>query len=190
MYEESMNTVLVQELTRFNKLIRTIKSSLLDIQKALKGLLLMSQDLERVFDSIYNGKTPKMWLSNSYPSLKPLGSYTNDLIERLRFFQTWVDKGIPILFWLSGIYFTQAFTTGASQNFARKYTIPIDTLWFDFEMPKEQDPVVKPANGVYTYGMFLEGCRWNWDKWELDESLPKVLFSPVPLIAIVPVKKT
>jgi len=190
MYEESMNTVLVQELTRFNGLISVVKSSLRDIQKALRGLLLMSEDLEKVFLAIFNGKTPAMWLANSYPSLKPLGSYTNDLVERLRFFQGWVDRGIPVLFWLSGIYFTQAFTTGAAQNFARKHTIAIDTLTFDFEMPREQEPKEKPANGVYTYGVFLEGCKWHWERWDLAESDPKVLFVPVPMIWIVPVRKS
>lgn len=190
MYEESMNTVLIQELTRFNVLIAVIRSSLMDIQKALKGLVLMSIELETVFNSIFNGKTPSMWLEQSYPSLKPLGSYTNDLLERLKFFQTWIDQGIPVLFWFSGIYFTQAFTTGAAQNFARKYTIPIDTLTFDFEMPKEQQPKEKPQNGVYTYGVFLEGCKWDWDKWELRESDPKVLFVPMPMIWIIPAKKT
>merc|ERR1711972_28130 len=114
---------------------------------------------------------------------------TNDLIERLKFFQTWIDKGIPVTFWISGIYFTQAFTTGASQNFARKYTIPIDTLTFHFEMPREQEPATKPDNGVYTYGVFLEGCKWDWDGWHLAESDPKVLYVPVPMIWIVPCKR-
>uniref|UniRef100_A0A7S1AC22 Dynein heavy chain n=1 Tax=Noctiluca scintillans TaxID=2966 RepID=A0A7S1AC22_NOCSC len=188
MYEESMNTVLIQELTRFNVLIRVITSSLKDIQKAIKGLLLLSAQLETVFQSIFDGKTPAMWLNSSYPSLKPLGSYTNDLVERLKFFQTWVDHGIPVLFWISGIYFTQAFTTGAAQNFARRYAIAIDTLTFNYEMPKNQEPTVKPDNGVYTQGIFLEGCKWDWNLWELAESDPKVLFVPVPLVWIVPCK--
>ncbi|CAK9112546.1 Dynein axonemal heavy chain 1 (Axonemal beta dynein heavy chain 1) (Ciliary dynein heavy chain 1) (Heat shock regulated protein 1) (HSRF-1) (hDHC7) [Durusdinium trenchii] len=162
MYEESMNTVLVQELTRFNSLTRVIGATLKDIQKAIQGLLLMSPDLEQVFLSIFNGKTPALWLANSYPSLKPLGGYTNDLIERLKFFQAWIDHGIPVTFWLSGIYFTQAFTTGAAQNFARKWAIPIDTLVFDFDMPPDQQPSKKPENGVYCYGLFLEGCKWDW----------------------------
>jgi len=190
MYEESMNTVLIQEVNRFNNLIRVIRSSLFDLQKAIKGLLLMSDSLEAVFHSIFNGKTPGMWLANSFPSLKPLGSYTNDLIDRLKFFQTWIDNGIPVLFWISGIYFTQAFTTGAAQNFARKYTIPIDTLTYDFDLPKEQEPKERPANGVYTYGLFLEGCRWDWDAWELAESEPKVLYVSVPMIHVVPCKNT
>jgi len=187
-YGESMNTVLIQELNRFNKLNSVITSSLKDILKAIKGLLLMSEDLEQVFHALYNGKTPAMWLANSYPSLKPLGGYTSDFLERLKFFQTWIDKGIPLLFWISGIYFTQAFTTGASQNFARKYTIPIDTLTFHFEMPKEQHPDEKPENGVYTYGVFLEGCKWDWEAWELAESDPKMLYVPVPMIWILPCK--
>ena len=47
-FDESMNTVLSQELLRYNGLINVVRSSLADLRKALKGLVVMSGDLEEV----------------------------------------------------------------------------------------------------------------------------------------------
>jgi len=41
-YKQSMNTVLTQELIRFNGLINVIRNSLKDIKKAIKGEILLS----------------------------------------------------------------------------------------------------------------------------------------------------
>lgn len=48
-YANSMNSVLVQELLRFNGLIQVIKESLKHLQLALKGQEIMSTQLEQVF---------------------------------------------------------------------------------------------------------------------------------------------
>lgn len=53
-YQESMNTVLVQEVLRYNRLLEVMISSLVNVKKALKGLVVMSEDLEKLANSLYD----------------------------------------------------------------------------------------------------------------------------------------
>lgn len=101
-------------------------------------------------------------MKESFPSLKPLGSYVKDLKERLLFFDDWVENGIPSVYWVNKFFFTHGFLTGAMQNFARKYSIAIDTLTFDFavvhDVPDDGEGVKAPEDGIHVLGMYLEGC--------------------------------
>jgi len=82
-YEQSMNTVFTQELARFNVLIKTIRSSCVDLKRAIKGEVLLSPALGDALQSLTDGAVPAMWIAKSYPSLKTLGGYQRDLLERL-----------------------------------------------------------------------------------------------------------
>ena len=44
----------------------------------------------------------------------------------------------------------------------------------------------KPVDGCYIYGMYLEGCKWDYNQHQLGESDPKKLFIDIPLILLLP----
>lgn len=149
-YNNSMNTVLRQELIRFNKLLNFIKSSLQDTRRAILGQLAMIPALEKIHNEMSLGKLPTAWAQKSYPSLKPLGSYINDFLARLAFLQRWLDEGEPTVYWFSGFYFTQSFLTGVLQNHSRKNDLPIDHLQMKFDITEfEIDVQDRPETGAF-----------------------------------------
>lgn len=120
LHEESLNSVLHQELMRYNNLIDVVFNSMKNLIDAINGDAVMTSDLELILLNVYDNKTPALIEKVSYPSLKPFASWINDLLEKLEFMQNWIDNGIPNSFWISGFFFVQSFLTGILQNYARK----------------------------------------------------------------------
>ena len=94
----------------------------------------MSAQLEEMSNSLFNNHVPTMWSGKAYPSLKPLAAWVIDLVARMKFIGDWVELGMPVVYWISGFFFPQAFLTGTLQNFARKEIVPIDTISFSFQV--------------------------------------------------------
>jgi hypothetical protein len=51
-------------MTRYNKLLKVIHQTSQDLLKALKGLLVMSQELENMANSLFNNTVPYLWAKN------------------------------------------------------------------------------------------------------------------------------
>eukprot|EP00742_Colponemidia_sp_Colp-10_P004283 GILJ01004568.1.p1 GENE.GILJ01004568.1~~GILJ01004568.1.p1 ORF type:complete len:2868 (+),score=508.60 GILJ01004568.1:1-8604(+) len=192
MADGSMNALSVfldQEMSRFNSLLSVISTSLSTLQKAIKGVVVMSEPLEEMFNALLYQKVPPLWERNAYPSLKPLGSWVNDLIKRVRFLEAWLVGGPPACFWLSGFFFPQGFLTAVLQAHARKTLIAIDTLEFRCQVENipSEHITSTPPSGVYIHGLFIQGAQWDLNNNSLSESVFGELFAPMPVIWLRPV---
>ncbi|CAB0007849.1 unnamed protein product [Nesidiocoris tenuis] len=152
--------VLLQEIQRYNVLLLGIEQSLKNLQKGIKGFMVMTPDLENIFECLYEGKIPNPWLK-AYPSMLSLGSWSRDLIHRVDHFSRWANTlTAPLAFWLSAFTFPTGFLTAVLQD------------------------------GVFVRGMYLEGASWNRKEQTLMEPGLLELFCPLPPIHFLPVEQT
>lgn len=80
--------------------------------------------------------------------------------------------------------------TGALQNHARKYNFEIDRLEFLYLLQdgnkKPTDFTEPPEDGIYVWGLFLEGAKFCNDAKYLRPSEPKVLYTAMPVMHFSP----
>lgn len=141
-----LDVVLLQEISRYNVLLITTRESLAELQRAITGLVVMSRELEEIFTCIYDGRVPRLWLT-AYPSLKPLGAWTRDLINRVEHFGVWARTiHPPLLFWLAAYTFPTGFLTAVLQTAARQWNVSIDTLSWEFTvfLPPDEAAIKEP----------------------------------------------
>jgi dynein heavy chain, axonemal len=90
----------------------------------------MSQELEGMYNSFVLRRVPQNWAFYGYLSLKPLDSWFDDFLKRIKFMNSWVTDGHLPCYWVSSFYFPQGFMTAVLQTYARKTMTPIDELVF------------------------------------------------------------
>lgn len=161
------------------------------LEKGIKGLVVISPVLEQILLSLQQNKVPAAW-SFAYFSLKPLANWFTDLAKRYDFFHVWSQKGLPFSFWIGAFTYPTGFTTSLLQRFSRKASgAPIDKLEFDFvPVPKEPHEINEhPKDGAFISGLFLEGAKWNPEKLCLAEPEVMELSCPMPVLHFKPIQK-
>ena len=139
--------------------------------------------------AMMNNLVPPNWANVAYPSLKPLASWYNDFLERISFMRKWLHDGAPNVFWFGGFFFPQGFMTATKQNFARKYSQPIDALGFDFKVLNGTavEEVTEPADdGVFCTGMYFDGARWDDESCAIADARPAENWTPMRIVQFLP----
>jgi dynein heavy chain len=158
------------------------------LDKAIEGTVVMSMELELMFNSFLAGKVPASWVKWAYPSLKPLNSWMSDLIERVTFMRNWVEKGPPMTFWIPGFFFPQGFKTAALQMHARANLLEIDKLNFKTHVQTcfADGIKEKPETGIYVHGLFFQGARWEFKQKLVAEMEHRVPITDFPAVWLEP----
>ncbi|KPA77305.1 putative dynein heavy chain [Leptomonas pyrrhocoris] len=196
-----LHTLLSHETDLYNRLLSVMRSTLEELMRAVKGEVVVTAPLESLMQRLAFNQVPERWLQVGYLSLKPLGSFMEDLQRRVHFMRRWGEAGLPPSFWLSGVFFPQGFVTALLQARSRALRVPIDSLQLRFRAltPQEGARVmaattahassdltntadVEPVVGAYVHGLFLEGCGWDHQRGGFVESAPGALTTELPVI--------
>jgi len=185
----SLGTCLSQEMARFNLLLKKMTGTLLDIQKAIKGTIVMTGELDDMFGAMTRDAVPGLWSGVGYPSLKPLSSWYEDMTQRVEFFRAWVETGTPITYWVSAFYFPQGFLTSVLQAYSRENMIPVDQLSFEFNMEDTddyQEMEAAPEQGIFIHGLFVDGAAWDFQEGVIADQEFGVIYVRAPVMNFIP----
>jgi dynein heavy chain len=178
--------VLLQELERWNNLVKKMAGSLADLQRALVGEIGMSDDLDALGDSLFNGFLPQMWKKLCPDTQKPLGSWVTHYTKRHEQYEGWIHTGEPIVMWLSGLHIPESYLTALVQTTCRMRGWPLDksTLYTVVTKYVSADGLARLDSGCYVHGLYLEGAAWDLDRGELRAQDPKVLVVELPIMQV------
>ena len=89
---------------------------------------------------------------------------------------------------MSGFFFPQGFMTGVLQTHARREQIAIDKLNYSFKVLEEDPSTIEesPESGVYIYGLFFDGARWDEEGGIITDQYPGILYDKAPGIWFEP----
>eukprot|EP00327_Prymnesium_parvum_P015479 CAMPEP_0113272674 /NCGR_PEP_ID=MMETSP0008_2-20120614/23450_1 /TAXON_ID=97485 /ORGANISM="Prymnesium parvum" /LENGTH=4484 /DNA_ID=CAMNT_0000122153 /DNA_START=48 /DNA_END=13502 /DNA_ORIENTATION=+ /assembly_acc=CAM_ASM_000153 len=184
-----LNICLKQEIDRLQKVLKRLRTDLASLKLAIAGTIVMSPELADALDALFLARVPSGWSKLSDLAAPSMGVWFVNILNRADQLTNWLKNGRPLCFWLTGFFNASGFLTANRQDVCRghaKDNWALDDVVSTFDVLKQEKDDVKhaPAEGIYIYGLFLDGCRWDKAKGSLVDSEAKVLFAPLPVLHI------
>lgn len=180
-YRQCLNMNLLHEVIAYNVLVERIGKTLGQLQSAIEGRMVYTSELKTMAYEISNCTVPRDWRLLSYPTMKPIGSYFEDLRKKMRWMKDWVENGIPSSFWMAAFFYPQAFLVSCKQNYSRQYDLPLSNIHFKYLVSGPDElAAVGGSNSIFVWGLILEGVRWDTERNMLVEPRDKEIAEQLP----------
>ena len=208
-----LNIFCRQEIERLNVCISRVFENLTSLKQAIAGIVVMSSDLQAVRDAIYNAKVPAKWIMvswsryavsvwtreegclflNTHTHSPTMGLWFEEVLLRQRQLDSWCREDRPPKYWLTGFYNPQGFLTSVRQEVTRAHKNEgwaLDDVLLKTEVLKIEKHEVErpPPEGVFIYGLFLEGAGWDKNRQRLKDPLPKEPPKELPVLFVTAIQ--
>ena len=189
--------VCLQECERMNILTNTIKSTLIDLDRGLKGELNITDDMDMLADKMFLNQVPAIWVKYAYDSKKPLPAWFADLLLRIEQLNEYSEEMVPpVSLWISGLFNPMSYLTSIMQVTARRDSLALDdmTLKTTVTNVTNKDELTEHAeNGAYVHGFYLQGAAWELgrgsEQGNLVDMAPKILMPEMPVVHVTAINR-
>merc|ERR1711865_1022200 len=162
-----LNIFLFQEIQRMQDVLSKVGFQLAQLILAIKGEVVLTDELAQCLDAIGGAATPWGWIYTPSKGefswiLPSLGQWFSSLIARDEQDRSWLNKGRPPCFWITGWFNPTGFLTAIKQEVTRKHKQEkwaLDEVLYRTEvttMATADQCQSTPPEGVYVNGLFRD----------------------------------
>lgn len=110
-----------QEVQRMQRILLIVRTNLSSMVNAIDGTVIMTPDLQDDVTAVFDLRVPRRWTRDPSGAeiswLSPtLGKWFSGMRLRVEQLCTWLEKGRPKSFWLTGFFNPTGFLTGMMQE--------------------------------------------------------------------------
>jgi len=192
-----LNMFLYQEIQRLQEVIEKVTVMLKQMQLAIKGEVVMTDELATGIEAMGGALAPRPWVytpsGTEFSWIIPsVASWFSQLIRIDTQCRTWMETGRPVSYWMAGWSNPAGFLTAMTQEVSRKHSKApeywaLDEMVYHTEGTTYKDISNVPAppnEGIYVHGLQMDGGAFDIKAQILVESQPKILVFELPVLFI------
>lgn len=163
----ALNIVLYNETLQYNEICKSISHSLLELSRMLRGEVSSSGELEQLLECLGKNTVPDKWTQIAFKTRKNLSGFLQELVDRIKFFKSWIEDGEPTTVWMSAFLCPQAVFEALRWNCSKHSKRPVN------EVHLRMTPTMFEAKSRTTSLEFSDFCRVRmigvviWTNWRL-----------------------